>query len=315
MARWKWNEAKQLQRLIAHTKVKQEDELPDYLIALLEQGCDEVLTDSIGQRAYNLAWNLPTTQNSKGPSEGMDGVVDDFAIRSPLDAVAAWYSSLVLQRALAKSLQSNESDLTTQQFIIDNISLAIKTAPIGSGAQIRALVARAIHVKETRGASIAEALQALGPMEKPNSKNATTSFINASTSMAGLPDIKISLRCAMAIAHLERFPPPLVPEAAPKIISTIHPINLTLLGFTAAFKLMEKINGHHLVAEKSTSVLERLAGGLRIWVSSKGCERSGLDKEIKREMVERCLAVTKRIVGMEDAGYGSMSDEDTGEGC
>ena len=315
MARWKWNEAKQLQRLMAHTKIKQEDELPEYLLALLEQDCDDVLADSIGQRAYNLAWNLPTTQNSNGSSEGMDEVVDDFAIRSSLDAVAAWYSSLVLQRALAKSVQSKEEDLAVQQSIIDDIALSIKTAPIGSGAQIRALVARAVLVKEKRGASIAEALQALGPFEKPGSKNTTTSLINASTSMASLPDIKMSIRCAMAIAHLERFTPPMIPEAAPKIISTIHPINLTLLGFTAAFKLMEKINDHDIVAEKCTLSLERLAGRLRIWIGGKGCERSGLDKEVKREMVERCLAITKRIVGLEDAGYGSMADEDNSEGC
>jgi hypothetical protein len=245
----------------------------------------------------------------------MDGVVDDFAIRSPLDAVAAWYSSLVLQRALAKSLQTAEADLAAQQSIIDDITLAIKTAPIGSGAQIRALVARAVLVKEKRGASIAEALQALGPLEKPGSKSATNSLINASTSMAGLPDIKMSLRCAMAIAHLERFASPSVPEAVPKIVSTIRPINLTLLGFTAAFQLMEKINGHDIIAEKCTSALERLAGHLRIWIGGKGCGRSGLDKEAKRELVERCLAITKRMVGMEDAGYGSMTDEDNGEGC
>jgi hypothetical protein len=316
MARWKWNEAKQLQRLMAHTKNKQEDELPDYLVTLLEQDCDDVLADSIGQRAYNLAWNLPTTNNTKGSSEGMDGVVDDFAIRSPLDAVAAWYSSFVLQRALSKSLQTTDEDLDAQKSIIDDITLSIRTAPIGSGAQIRALVARAVLVKEKRGASIAESIQALGPLEKPGSKSAAAlSLINASTSMAGLLDIKMSLRCAMAIAHLERFPAPLSPQAAPRIISTVHPVNLTLVGFVAAFKLMEKINAHDAVAVNCTSALERLAGSLRIWVGGKGSERSGLDKEAKRAMVERCLAVTKRVVGMEDAGYGSMTDEDVGEGC
>jgi len=314
MARWKWNEAKQLQRLTARTKDKEEDELPEYLLALLEQDCDDVLADSIGQRAYNLAWNLPTTHNIKVSSECMDGVVDDFAIRSPLDAVAAWYSSLVLQRALAKSLQITDEDLAAQNSVMDDITLAIKTAPIGSSAQIRALVARAVLVKEKRGASIAAAMQALGPLEKPGSKSvATPSLINASTSIANLPDIKMSLRCAMAIAHLERFPAPANPEAAPRITSTVHPTQLTLLGFTAAFNLMEKINGHDVVAVNCTNALERLAGSLRIWVGGRGCERSGLGKEVKRAMVERCLAISKRVVGMEDAGYGSMSDE--GEGC
>jgi hypothetical protein len=76
---------------------------------------------------------------------------------------------------------------------------------------------------------------------------------------------------------------------------------------------MEKINGHDVVAVNCTSALERLAGSLRIWAGGKGSEKSSLDKEVKRLMVERCLAISKRIVGMEDAGYGSMSDE--GEGC
>ncbi|KAH6719333.1 hypothetical protein BKA61DRAFT_630021 [Leptodontidium sp. MPI-SDFR-AT-0119] len=314
MARWKWNEAKQLQNLVSHTKEKQEDELPEYLAALLEEECDDVLVDSIGQRAYNLAWNLPTTSNAETSGDGMDGVVDDFAIRSPLDAVAAWYSSLVLQRALAKSLQTSEDDLVAQTSIIEDIALAIKTAPIGSRSQIRALVARAVLVKEKRGASIAESIQALGPLEKAGSKTAS-SLINTSTSIVRLPDIKMSLRCAMAIAHLERFPAPSNPVTAHRIISTVSPVNLTLLGFTAAFKLMERINGHDLVANSCSHTLEKLAGGLRIWIGGKNDDTGALDREVKKAMVDRCLSISRRIVGMQDAGYESMTDEDTGEGC
>jgi hypothetical protein len=317
MARWKWNEAKELQQLLMHTKEKQDDELPDYLAALLEQDCDEVLADSIGQRAYNLAWNLPTTKNTHGSGDDMDGVVDDFAIRSPLDAVAAWYSSLVLQRALTKSLEAVEDDVAAQKSIIDDISLAIRVAPIGSGPQIRALVARAVLVKEKRGFSIASSMQALGPLGKPGDKTRkdAPNFINTSTSIASLPDIKMSLRCAMAIAHLERFPAPANPLAVQRIISTIVPLNLTLLGFTAAFKLMEKINDHSIVALSCTSALENLAGNLRIWIGGREGEKSELSKDVKRDMVERCLGITKRIVGMEDAGYGTMSDEDLAQGC
>ncbi|KAH7330400.1 hypothetical protein BKA65DRAFT_509341 [Rhexocercosporidium sp. MPI-PUGE-AT-0058] len=314
MARWKWNEAKHLQNLVSHTKEKQEDELPDYLAALLQEECDDVLVDSIGQRAYNLAWNLPTTSNAEGSRDGMDGVVDDFAIRSPLDAVAAWYSTLVLQRALAKSLQTAEDDLVAQKSIIEDIALAIKTAPIGSRAQIRALVARAVLVKEKRGKSIAESIQALGPLEKSGSKTAS-SLINTSTSVVGLPDIKMSLRCAMAIAHIERFPAPSNPVTAHRIISTVSPVNLTLLGFTAAFKLMERINGHDLVANSCSHTLEKLAGGLRIWIGGKNDDIGVLDREVKKVMVDRCLSISRRIVGMQDAGYETMTDDDTGEGC
>ncbi|TVY85037.1 Sterol regulatory element-binding protein [Lachnellula suecica] len=315
IARWKWNEAKQLQRLVSNTNIKQEDELPKHLRALLDEDCDDVLTDCIGQRAYNLAWNLPTTHNVQGGGNGMDGVVDDFAIRSPLDAVAAWYSSLLLQRALAKSLESKAGDVASQESIANDIAKAINIAPIGSGPQIRAFVARAVLVKEKRGANIANSLQALGPFE-PKGDSAAPTLIHTRTSVAGLPDIKMSLHCAMAIAHLERFPSPANPVPSHRIINSIVPTNLTLLGFTAAFKLMESIQEHNKVAVSCSTALERLAGNLRIWIGGRGGEKSGLNKEVKQEMVERCLSITKRIVGMEkDAGYETMSEEETGEGC
>jgi len=197
--------------------------------------------------------------------------------------------------------------------IIDDIALAIKTAQIGSRSQIRALVARAVLVRERRGASIAESIKALGPLDKSGSK--TSNFINTSTSVVGLPDIKMSLRCAMAIAHIERFPAPTTPDIAIKIIATISPVNLTLIGFTAAYKLMERMDGHDIVANTCTNQLEKLAGGLRIWIGGKNDDTGALDKEVKKVMVERCLSISRRLVGMKDMGYESMSDEDAGEGC
>ncbi|TVY92221.1 Sterol regulatory element-binding protein, partial [Lachnellula willkommii] len=317
LARWKWNEAKKLQRLMSNTKDKQDDELPAHLKALLEEECDDVLTDCIGQRAYNLAWNLPTNNNVRVGGKGMDGVVDDYAIRSPLDAVAAWYSSLLCQQALSKSLESSSDDAVNQNSINESIALAIKVAPIGSVAQIQAFVARAVLVQEKRGSNIAASIAALG-LEPKSSSNTTSapSLIHTSTSIAGLPDIKMSLRCAMAIAYLERYPAPENPTKAHPIINSVVPTNLTLLGFTATFKLMEGIQAHDKVATSCTNTLEKLAGNLRIWVGGKHGEQSGLDKDIRKEMVERCLGTTKRIIGMEkDAGYETMSEDETGEGC
>ncbi|KAL3427954.1 helix-loop-helix DNA-binding domain-containing protein [Phlyctema vagabunda] len=319
LARWKWDEAKQLHKLLAHVKRAEEDELPDHLAALLEQDCDDVLSNNIGQRAYNLAWNLPTTHNSKDCNDGMDGVVDDFAIKSPLDAISAWYSSIALQRVLFKSLDA-EASPEIETAISEGISLAVKTAPVGSGAQIRALVAKAVLIKSKRGANIAAAMQALGPLDspRPRTEDSLPTLINMRTSTRALPDINMSLRCAMAIAHLERYPSPANPTAAHRIISSITPVNLTLLGFTAAFRLMENLNDHELASASCSRSLERLAGNLRIWIGGEEGVNSGLANETKRSAVERCLAVTKKIVGMEaevDAGYESMSGDDSGDGC
>lgn len=310
MARWKWNEAKQMQQILIQSK-EQHDELPEYLATLLEQKCDDVLCDAVVQRAYNLAWNLPTTSNTK-VNCGMDRVVDDSAIRSPLDAAAAWWSSLTLHKALAKSLEAKDEDIASYKTISDDIKIAIQTAPPGSSAQIRALVARAVLVKEKRGQSIAMALKAVGAEQKMS----VLSNVNIKTSVANLPDIRASIFCAMAIAYLERFPMPGNPENAPKIIDQIVPINLTFLGFTAMFKLMEKMHEHTLIASACTTSLENFAGNLRIWIGGPDGDKSGLATESKTEMVKKCLAISKQIVGMEnDAGYGSMSDDDDSEGC
>ncbi|TEY71143.1 hypothetical protein BOTCAL_0100g00060 [Botryotinia calthae] len=311
MARWKWNEAKQMQQVLSQSK-EQQDELPEHLATLLEHKCDDVLVDAVVQRAYNLAWNLPTTSNTK-VNCGMDRVVDDFAIRSPLDAVAAWWSSLTLHKALANSLEVEDNDVASYKSIADDIKTAIQTAPPGSGAQIRALVARAVLVKEKRGQSIAMALKAVGAGQQ---KMPVSSNVSIKTSVANLPDIRSSIHCAMALAYLERFPMPANPENAPKIIDSIVPSNLTLLGFTAMYKLVEKMHGHTLIASTCASSLEKFAGNLRIWIGGTEGEKSGLETELKREMVEKCLTITAQVVGMEnDAGYGSMSDDGDSEGC
>lgn len=315
LAQWKWDEARQLQSLHSHTHALSQsqqaevEDLPEHLVALLEQECEDVLTDSVGQRAYNLAWNLPTQYKAiGGQSSGMDAVVVDFAIRSPLDAVAAWYSSLVLDKALAASLSNADA---REAEIILNLDLACKTAPVGSGAQIRALVARAILLDEKRGASIAAALQFLDPQDRPEGDTeGTSTLINTTTSVISLPDLRMSLNCAMAIAHLKRSPSPSSPVAAYEIISSIRPTKLSLLGFTAAFKLMQAIFEHDKARVMCSRTLESMAGALRRWIGGKEGLQCGLEKKTREKIVEVCLGISKKMVGMErDEGFESMSEE------
>ena len=58
--------------------------------------------------------------------------------------------------------------------------------------------------------------------------------------------------------------------------------------------------------------LERLAGSLRIWAGGKAGEKVVWTRK-SRDYGRAMLGYQKRIVGMEDAGYESMSEE--GEGC
>ncbi|KAI0155172.1 hypothetical protein GGR57DRAFT_491674 [Xylariaceae sp. FL1272] len=323
VARSQWNEAQQLHRLLTQLRKNgqelPDEDLPDHLAVLLEQDCDEVLNSSIIQRAHNLAWNRPTEHNAIGSTDGLAAVVDDPAVRSPMDAVAAWWSSLTLQSALTSSLldsrdQQNEPSLLTEH----DVSLAIRTAPIGSIAQHRALVARALLFEEKRSINIIAALQAIGPVTSiltQNDGSATSNNASAPVPPKELPsslvtttEFRTSLLCAMAIAHLQKFRPPGEPLNIYGVINQIQPVcDMGLLGYTATFKLMDRLARHEFAAEACANTLERLSGTLRIW-TGKEC---ALEPEVRNQIVERCIAVTRGIVGMDfdtDTGYGSMSD-------
>ncbi|KAI5922385.1 helix-loop-helix DNA-binding domain-containing protein [Camillea tinctor] len=323
LARVKWNEAKQLHKILGrlHRRAGHEqtdEELPDHLAALLEEDCDDVLNPSVIQRAHNLAWNHRTEQNAIGMTDGISTVVDDPAVRSPMDAVAAWFSSMTLHNALRNSLIQEDANTDSMGEIENDVSLAIRVAPIGSTAQNRALVARALLLDEKRNINIMAALQAIGPVTSVlsnNSSNTSAPLKEIPSSLMMTTEIRISLLCAMAIAHLQKFSPPEEPVDIYGVIDQIHPISdMGLLGFTATFKLMDRLAGHEFAAEACASTLERLSGTLRIW-TGKDC---GLESDVRHRMVERCLAVTRGVVGMNidtdtdtDTGYGSMSEEES----
>lgn len=319
LARTKWNEARQLYRLINSLRRSEQptadDELPDHLALLLEQECDDVLNDNIVQRAHNLALNNPTTHDIDDDVDGMSAVVEDPAVRSPMDAVAAWWSSLVLQRVLSARLANMLEKTVPDSEMTDDINLATKVAPIGSNAQLRALVARAVVFDEKRGANIATVLKALGPSlnpdKHPHYSRGVPPLIDAPlSSIAPDPDVQLALRCAMTIAHLQRYESP--PRSALVVIDSILPGStegLSLLGCTAAFYMMEQLQSHPVAAEACAMSLERLSGTLRIWIGSAEGDRPGLDCDLRQKMVERCLNITKNVIGMvEDQGYATMTD-------
>ncbi|KID92901.1 dihydrodipicolinate synthase [Metarhizium guizhouense ARSEF 977] len=320
LARSKWNEARQLDQLLVQLRrgdsssVPHDDELPEHLVALVEQDCDDVLSPQVIQRAHNLAFNMDTTHNVTEPIDNMDNVVDDVAISSPLDAVAAWWSTEVLHRVLGDALDRDaQSKPDTAEGAID---IAIRVSPIGSYAQMRAILARAVLVKQSRGAHIAAALQALksdrltGPFSKSN-------LIVGHRFDDFSADFSIALRCAMAIAHLTRVAS--TPNAklanVDSLNSIVRPENtacMSLLGFTSVMELMDYLLLHKDRDQSIEFILEKLAATLRLWVGGQFASHCGIHAELRQRVVERCLAVTKSLVGMEiDTGYGSMSDDET----
>ncbi|KAK0628849.1 hypothetical protein B0T17DRAFT_489308 [Bombardia bombarda] len=327
-ARNKWNLARQLSLIlnsIHEGDLSPDEPLPDHLALLLNQDCDEVLNDRIVQRAHNLAWNKHTTHKLLDEIDGMNAVVEDPAVRSPMDAVAAWYSSSLIHRALLNDLpEAHKKTLGTARCVLDGITLAINLAPIGSNSHVRGLVARAVLLDEKRGSNIATAIKALAPsvnLEKPPRQRMgpQTPVDQPMTFLVPDPDAQMALRCAMAIAHLQRSADP--GRKTFDVIDSILPgpafDDLSLLGFTAAFHLMECLHHHAVGRETCSGALERLAGTLRIWIGSSAGEKTDLDGPLRQKLIDRCLTITKSMVGMEeDPGYVSMDEcEDDGEGC
>lgn len=311
LARSKWNEARQLNQLLIQLRADptkpHEDELPDHITALVERDCDEVLTSNVVQRAYNLAFNKDTTDGVVPNIDGMDLVVHDIYVSGPLDAAAAWWSTCLLHDVLSEALDSKTIN-------IEDLDTAFAVAPPGSIANMRASFAYASLVDESRGAHIAASLELLGS-ERIDSPLSESKLIVGSSIHASNPDLLLTLRCAVAIAQLARNGDAAVtPSQSLRVIeASLRPEMascMTLLGFTSVITLLERVmaqrKGESAAVDTS---LEKLSGTLRLWIGGAGGTDSGIDDDIRSKVVERCLTITKSLVGMEmDTGYGSLSD-------
>jgi hypothetical protein len=179
------------------------DKLPSNLAALLSMNCDDVFTDLIVQRAYNLMYDRPTSERAE---DGLlDVVVEDHAIRSPLDAVAAWRSTTALRKTLELSLQTPGQIGILQE----QLQRALKVAPPGSAAEARALAGHAIFGAVNRNTFYLRASEMLHYDEHsdreqaPYHQSRAPYFIDSSTPTSARPEIEDCLNCARALMVME----------------------------------------------------------------------------------------------------------------
>lgn len=311
IARSRWDEARQLNQLLIQLRTDptkpHENELPEHVTALVERDCDEVLTDAVVHRAFNLAFNKDTTEGVVPIIDGMDSVVHDVCVGTPLDAAAAWWSTCLLHDFLSEALDTKEINR-------EDLDTAFEVAPPGSIARLRASLACAALVDESRGASMASSLQLLesegieSPLHEP--KLIISSSIHASN-----PDLLLTLRCAVAIGQLARAEDAAVSSSQSLriIAASLRPeiaSSMTLLGFTSVMTLLERVMAQRSGdSEAVDASLEKLTGTLRVWIGGPCGASSGIDSDIRGKVVERCLTITKSLVGMDmDTGYGTLSD-------
>ncbi|KAL6806637.1 hypothetical protein GGI42DRAFT_321724 [Trichoderma sp. SZMC 28013] len=331
VAQRQWNAARDLNNRLINGL--QEDEilemqragyvLPDHLATLVEQECDAVLTATVIQRAHNLAFNEETTYHSVA-IDGMDSVVDDTAIGSPMDALAAWWSTAKVHDVLTTTLYGDEEASEDEV-----MNLAVKVAPLGSNARARAILARSVLAHKSRGDNIAAAVQVLradaGSNGLMDPMALTCSEPNPFAGLAPTPlqsdvpdpDLQLCLRCAVATAHLKRLGgesasrKQYVRTSIEKVVDLTTKTRMTLLSFTSVMEVLEQILAHKDTTNNFAPLVERLAAILRLWMGSELAADCGVPPDLQEKVINKCLGVTKRIVGMEvDTGYDSMTDDE-----
>ena len=192
-----WSRAQELHQ---NLPLRDPDRLPRYLSEMLGLRCDDVFLDTVCQRAYNLMYDRPTQENSSNSL--LDVVVEDHAIRSPLDAIAAWRSSHSLAKALELTLQSPEASELMQE----HLTYSLKLAPRGSAAETRALAASSIFSNTARSACYARAstaMEASPPNPQVTAESRPPYFIDSSTPISARSDIENCLHCAKTLQILE----------------------------------------------------------------------------------------------------------------
>ncbi|EGE03543.1 HLH transcription factor [Trichophyton equinum CBS 127.97] len=250
LANYQWELAQNMHR---RGPKRGEDPLPSHLAFLLSMDCDEVFTDTIVQRASNMVWNRPTQEATDGEDALLDVVVEDSAVRSPLDVLAAWWSSRALQEALLKSLDlvSVESPIEKRKSFERSLDIALHSAPIPSTAYTRATVVKALFFEEDRINNVNTVLATLPAKNSENSRSTCglTNFLDSSIPPSAREEIFIGVRCAMIAAILrgqvgrgedEPASSPFSLSSAIKQFNaaSVDEVELTLLGFASHYYLL-----------------------------------------------------------------------------
>ena len=245
LAERQWKTARQLH---SELPLHHSDALPAHLTRLLDRDCDEILLDSVVQPACNLMYGRATSEDAGTKMALMDVVVEDHAIRSPLDAVAAWWSCQVLLKALACSLNSDVAD---QGAFHSHLQSAILIAPPGSAAHTRALAVHSTFNEQNRFEFHQRVIFALPKSKKHQNMLQAASqvphFIDSSTPESAVPEILSIIHCIMSMELLDRVSLDLKSqeeiERAIDLFS-LMPIdlqNMTLLSFAPAYRVLQKI--------------------------------------------------------------------------
>ncbi len=251
LAHRQWRRA---QRLAADTNVKDENPLPPHLAELLRLDCEDVLRDAVLQRAYSLMYDRSMDEASHGSNSLMGVVVEDHAIRSPLDAIAAWWSSQKLHHALTLSLSEDQKD---QTLFRSALKLTLTIAPPLSAAHTRALAVKAVFIEQDRASNAQKVLSALSHPSPTRSHPSTNGsslpvFIDSSMPLSACSEVATVLDCAAIMIASNgscAFPNSTGKERTAAdlfAVLNLDPEKMSLLSFApAVYVFLQSLDDHH----------------------------------------------------------------------
>lgn len=247
LARYQWDLARKMNAALPKDHP---DSLPSHLATLLKIDCDDVMIDTIIQRAANLTWNRPTQEGTDDDEALLDVVEEDPAIQSSLDALAAWWSSHLLQGALLRYFEASSGGpdaKKSRNVFKSKIKLALDVAPQPSAAHTRALVMMAVFFERDRVANIGSVLAALPKEKGKNKQNQASNFLDSSLPISVREETSTAVRCAMIAAIFNAratgdtsLPATFTVEKAIHWFNRLplDPVELTLLEFAAVYHLL-----------------------------------------------------------------------------
>ncbi|KIW03560.1 hypothetical protein, variant [Verruconis gallopava] len=333
LARRYWNQARLENKMIKNNmKQRQEDdqndrqELPAHLEALLSLECDTVLVKPVVQRAYNLAWNRPSSENTQS-DVSTDSVVNDFAISSPLDALAAWFSSLLTNFALEQSL------LKQTRSVLESVDAATAIAPPMSAVHVRALAAKAVLAKKDRLHLVDAAYKALPKPASVATLSDSKSSLNSQPPLLIVPntpassDVPEALGLAKCLGLVEAKVGDSkeiagLSDRAVSALLMYRPTetSFSILSFAAAYQVLDHFSADPELRLKTRPALERMANAMRVWIGKESGKPAvaALSLKTRTIVVDRCIQASKMLSGVctnddnseeeSDAGYGSLEE-------
>jgi hypothetical protein len=315
-----WGEARKAQeKAVAENDIEQQ--LSENLAQLLQLEPSDVFDDRIVHRAFNLCYNRDAHD---GLDEGMDSVVRDVSIRSPLDALAAWYSSLLLRKVFVSCLKAKPSPASSKG-IQSDLETALRIAPPNSAAHIRALTASAVLSEEHGQKYLSEAMQIFeedfrSHEREINAKGGSPSMVPVTplnSAVTTTNDIRIALRCSMALWLMKTGSR----AEATRLFTALdwkqqqRYDRLGLLGFVSAWKTVTMFTEWDADwAKDAGQAVDDAAGMMRLWIGDKRIPKFEVTRTDCMRIIDFCCGLQKKLAGLggdEDDGYVSADHKET----